>query len=314
MIRILCLQLAFLAPTLAATCWRDAVCTGPSAPSFPGPWQANIYAPESRDIHPKSILSLPDGSFVSSYKANSIVSLSSDSIGLVFDFGLEVGGLITLDYKLNGSAAALGLAFTEAKDFIGRKSDNSNGGLLGDDGALAFNISSEGSGSYTMPDPKLRGGFRYLTLFLDSSSTKTIEISNISLEIAFQPTWADLRAYQGYFQSNDRLLDRIWYAGAYTLQTNSVPGNTGRHQTNLTGGWQNDEVIGPGDTVLLDGAKRDRWVWIGDMGIAVPSAFVSTGDIESTKNSLLAIWTNQVSSLIATLHFNLSPVRLLIQN
>ena len=60
-------------------------------------------------------------------------------------------------------------------------------------------------------------------------------------------------------------------------------------------GWLNNAFITEGDTVLLDGAKRDRWVWIGDMGMAVPSAFVGTGELESTKFALLAIYDNQVS-------------------
>jgi hypothetical protein len=79
-----------------------------------------------------------------------------------------------------------------------------------------------------MPDKLLRGGFRYLTLFLISNATTSVELSNISLEIGFQPTWPNLRAYQGYSHSNDELLNRIWYSVAYTLQTNSVPVNSGR--------------------------------------------------------------------------------------
>lgn len=36
----------------------------------------------------------------------------------------------------------------------------------------------------------------------------------------------------------------------------------------------------------MDGAKRDRAVWPGDMGIAVPTQFVSTFDLLPTKNAL----------------------------
>lgn len=140
-----------------------------------------------------------------------------------------------------------------------------------------------------------------MTIFLDAAASTTIDISKISLEISFQPTWSNLRAYQGYFFSSEELLNRIWYSGAYTLQTNSVPRNTGRQQVQASrAGWFNDATIGPGETVLLDGAKRDRWVWIGDMGTAVPSAFVSTGELESTKNALLAIYGSQVSGFPIT--------------
>ncbi|KAL0937980.1 alpha-l-rhamnosidase [Colletotrichum truncatum] len=286
--------ISVIAYQCAAECWRDTSCHGPSSASFEGPWDKYNYAPSTRNVTPKYVLSLPNGEHISDYK--SPVELSSGIEGLVFDFGIEVGGIVTVDYELSGASnASLGLAFTEAKTYIGQKSDNSNGGA-GQDGALISNISG-GVGTYVMPDAKLRGGFRYLTLFLTSSaSNASLEIRNINLEISFQPTWSDLRAYQGYFHSSDELLNKIWYSGAYTLQTNSVPGKTGRVGTStLRSGWQNDAYIGPGSTVLLDGAKRDRWVWIGDMGTAVPSAFVSTGDMESTKNALLAIYDNQAS-------------------
>ncbi|KAI9147232.1 hypothetical protein HJFPF1_13267 [Paramyrothecium foliicola] len=281
---------------LAANCWRNTKCAGPSTAAFPGPWDANNYAPTSRTVSPKSILSLPAGDFISTFEETDNIILGPDTTDLVFDFGKEVGGIITVKYTLTGAPATLGLAFTESKKFIGRESDSSNGGTTAD-GALTANLTTEGAGTYVVPDQKLRGGFRYLTLFLESDSQSTLSIDGIELEISFQPTWSNLRAYQGYFHSSDELLNKIWYAGAYTLQTNSVPGHTGRRDVDLSrGSWFNDAFIGPGDTVLLDGAKRDRWVWIGDMGTAVPPAFVSTGDLESTKNALRAIWENQTPS------------------
>ena len=84
-----------------------------------------------------------------------------------------------------------------------------------------------------------------MTLFLTTNGTTTVSFSEISLAIGFQPTWSNLRAYQGYFHSNDELLNRIWYSGAYTLQTNSVPVNTGRHVPfPPLGGWANDGLLG----------------------------------------------------------------------
>ncbi|KAL4957483.1 pectin lyase fold/virulence factor [Aspergillus filifer] len=282
-----------VASRATAQCWRNTTCTGPAEPSFPGPWDEYNYAPASRFVRPKSILSLPEGGFLAEY-SNSSISLSTADEGLVFDFGIEVGGIVTVEYSASESVTS-GLAFTEAKDFIGRTSDNSNGGT-GADGALSISL-RKGEGSYTMPDAKLRGGFRYLTLFItsptNSTSESTLEIKDITLELSFQPTYPNFRAYTGFFSSSYDLLNKIWYAGAYTLQTNSVPPTTGRASISSSTGWNNNALCGPGETVLLDGAKRDRWVWIGDMGTAVPSASVSTGDLESTYNALMAIWDNQ---------------------
>jgi hypothetical protein len=97
-----------------------------------------------------------------------------------------------------------------------------------------------------MPDLRLRGGFRYLTLFLITNGTISAGINDITLEIGFQPTWASLQAYQGYFHSNDDTLNKIWYSGAYTLQTNAVPVNYGRQVPFVVDGWANNGTLGPG--------------------------------------------------------------------
>ncbi|KAH8816187.1 Six-hairpin glycosidase-like protein [Xylogone sp. PMI_703] len=279
-----------LSSVLANSCWRDTVCTGPKDTAFPGKWQSNIFAPSSRTISPKSILSLQTGKTISHYPGNS--KLSGNGSALVFDFGIEVGGLVTLKYEATGPGA-IGLAFTEAKNWIGEWSDSSNGEFKGPDGAVYANFTSAGRGTYAMPDNRLRGGFRYMTAFLITEGHHSVSITDVSLEIGFQPTWSNLQAYQGYFHSSDQLLNKIWYSGAYTLQTNAVPVNTGRQVPFLITGWANNGTLGPGDTIIVDGAKRDRAVWPGDMGVAVPSTFVSIGDLDSVKNALQTMYNNQ---------------------
>lgn len=214
---------------------------------------------------------------------------------------------MSVDYTTTGGSGRLGLAFTEAKNWIGLASDSSNGAfgssnasLRGnfdqscDDGAIYSSFSGVGNHSYTMDLPHLRGGFRYLTLFLLTNDTDTeLDIGDVTCEIGFQPTWSNLRAYQGYFHSDDEELNKIWYSGAYTLQTNNVPINTGRWIPALTQGWANNGTLSNGSTVIVDGAKRDRAVWPGDMGIAVPSTFVSTGDLDSVMNALQTMYAHQ---------------------
>ncbi|TDZ17127.1 hypothetical protein Cob_v009817 [Colletotrichum orbiculare MAFF 240422] len=297
--------LGLVSSTLATGCWRNATCTHPTEASFPGPWDENIYAPSSRTARPKSVLSLVTGDTISSFPDSSSV-LRGNGSALVFDFGVLVGGLTSVNYTLTSDEpATLGLAWTEAKNWIGEYSDSSNGNfrgpgqrLISADGALFHTITTPGNGSYTVPFAQLRGGFRYLTLYLvtnssssaaaTNSTTATFSINDVSLELVFQPTWANLRAYQGYFHSASALLNKIWYSGAYTLQTNAAPPETGRVLTEdiTNGSWSNNAWLGVGSSLLLDGAKRDRWIWPGDMGVAVPSAFVSTGDLESARNAL----------------------------
>ncbi|KAF2852478.1 glycoside hydrolase family 78 protein [Plenodomus tracheiphilus IPT5] len=279
----------FRVQAVAASCWRDTICSGPTEAAFPGPWQSNIYAPSSRTTRPRSVFTIRDR-HPASYPRP--VILRGNGTNVVFDFGIEAGGIVSLTYKANGTGA-IGLAFSEASTWVGEWSDSSNGKFAGRDGALYVNITSAGEGRYTMADEKLRGGFRYMTAFLITNAGTHVNITDVSLEIGFQPTWSNLRAYQGYFDSDDALLNRIWYAGAYTLQTNNVPTNTGRWVPMLADGWANNGTLGPGSSIIVDGAKRDRAVWPGDMGIAVPSTFVSTGDLESVKNALQVMFDYQ---------------------
>ncbi|KAK3116157.1 hypothetical protein LTR53_003766 [Teratosphaeriaceae sp. CCFEE 6253] len=293
--------------TLAKSCWRDTDCTGPLEAAFSGPWEANNYSPATRYPRPKQVLALANASVISSYPGAS--TLAGNGSALVFDFGIEVGGIVSVDYTTTGGSGRLGLAFSEAKNWIGLASDSSNGAfgssnasLRGnfdqscDDGAIYGEFSGPGNHSYTMDLPHLRGGFRYLTLFLLTNGTNTaLDIEKVTCEIGFQPTWSNLRAYQGYFHSNDVELNKIWYSGAYTLQTNSVPVTTGRWIPALTQGWANNGTLSNGSTVIVDGAKRDRAVWPGDMGIAVPSTFVSIGDLDSVRNALQTMYAHQNS-------------------
>lgn len=283
--------LALSVATEAASCWRNTTCTGPTDTSFPGAWEKNIYAPDSRLVRPHSIFETCDSR--TGFKAGTGHNiLTGNGSQIVFDFGIEVGGIISVNYTASAAGSALNLAFSEAKNWIGEFSDSSNGAFKKGDGYLTHDITTAGKGVYTIPDNKMRGGFRYLTVFLTGDAT--LDVNDITLEIGFLPTWSNLRAYQGYFHSNDELLNRIWYSGAYTVQTNMVPVNTGRQIPAVAYGWYNNATLGPGDTIIVDGAKRDRAVWPGDMGIAVPATFVSIGDLESVKNGLQVMYNTQV--------------------
>ena len=235
-----------------------------------------------------------DFALLSSYPSTNNVS----SNVLIYDFGKEVGGIVTVQYKATGSGE-LGLAFSEARNWTGRASDGSNGRYIPRaDGALLTSVSTTKNGSYTMPDASMRGGFRYLSIFTQTDHMINVVITKITLELSFQPTWSNLRAYSGYFHSSDGLLNRIWYAGAYTLQTNAVPPDTGRVYPLIGEGWRNDAWLGTkGDSILVDGSKRDRATWAGDLGIALPSVFVSTGDFESARNALQLQYDLQVCHL-----------------
>ncbi|KAH8666293.1 Six-hairpin glycosidase-like protein [Xylariales sp. PMI_506] len=274
----------------AQTCWRTTPCSDIQHASFPGEWDSYNFAPSSRTVIPAALLETVTLEKIVSWPG--VVFLDDELTSVVFDFGFEVGGIATIDFAASTSGF-FGLAFTEARNFIGPASDSSNGNFATPDGAIYVDFNATDNYTYVMPDEKLRGGFRYLTLFLQKPGV-SVSIYNVSLELSIQPTWSNLQAYQGYFSSNDDILNKIWYSGAYTLQTDAIPPQTGRSWPPPSqGGWQNTGDLGPGNSILTDGAKRDRTVWPGDLGVAVPASFYSTGDLESTGNALQTMYHYQ---------------------
>jgi hypothetical protein len=93
----------FYGTVLAQFCWKNTTCSGPTSAAFSGVWDNNIFAPSSRIVSPASILS-STGEAISSFSGTATLSTSNTTL-LVFDFGIEVGGLVTLNYSATGPAA-----------------------------------------------------------------------------------------------------------------------------------------------------------------------------------------------------------------
>ena len=258
------------------------------------PGDAYILAPRTRTLSPVAIHSTHG----TTQNAGSVITggaalILGQGSYITLDFGKEVGGLVTLQFAAASSTGeSVGLAFTESPEYVGTSSDGSNWGSSNTDGAIYATPSSTGASSYTMPAKSLRGGFRYLTVFMNSGGW--IHLGQVTLNFTAAPLMADPGAYPNYFYSNDDLLNKLWYAGAYTVQTNTISPTQGR--TQQIPGWDNSAVISGGNSVLSDGAKRDRMVWPGDVGISGPTAYVSTGDTESVRNALQRMYDSQRAS------------------
>jgi hypothetical protein len=250
------------------------------------------YSPTTRTLAPTSIYTTSGTvSNPTNLLSGQSTRLSGNSSYITVDFGKEVGGIVTLTFAgSSDSNQSVGLAFSESSINIGPNSDASSGGSA--DGAIYAAVA--GAGVYTMPSDKLRGGFRYLTLFLTSSGW--VDINGVSLNFTAEPTMSNPAAYPNYFYSNDSLLNKIWYAGAYTVQLDTISPTQGRVWPAPSSGWENNGTIGVGSEVLTDGAKRDRSVWPGDMGVSLPTEYVSTDDLVATRNSLTTIYQHQNTS------------------
>lgn len=140
----------------------------------------------------------------------------------------------------------------------------------------------------------------------DTPKNKTkpgVAIADIWVNCTAFPSNPNPRAYTGYFHSSSSTLNRIWYAGAYTLQLSTLDPKEGSaiidlnrntdHNTSPTGSWFSNFTIARGTAVTTDGAKRDRMVWPGDMSIAAPGIAVSTFDMLAVRNALDILFEHQ---------------------
>ncbi|KAF9490904.1 Six-hairpin glycosidase [Pleurotus eryngii] len=259
----------------------------------PGPWDKFNFAPTSKVVFPSAIHGV-DGNV---NNAGRIVGGSGSatlmgSSAFTLDFGVEVGGLISINFEQISSSSSLALSFTESPLFIRRNaSDDSSFPSANTTFDGVLRVTSPRRGIWQQPAATLRGGFRYLTIVNNDDDDLTI--SNVTCSISFMPHVENLRSYSGYFFASDPVfkdkdfLTKVWYAGAYTIQSNTVPLNTGRKVPFAPAGtWFNNATLGVSGPIIVDGAKRDRAVWPGDMGVAVPSQFVSTNDLIPTRNAL----------------------------
>ncbi|PWY86944.1 bacterial alpha-L-rhamnosidase domain protein [Aspergillus heteromorphus CBS 117.55] len=267
------------------------------------PYEEYILAPASRNLLPTSVYQV-NGSVTNPAALTSSTTGNTTFHGtssVTYDFGRNIAGIISLDVASAPASAFIGVTFTESHLWISNEACDatSDAGL---DSPLWFHV-GRGSGLYTAGKKHTRGAFRYLTVV--SNTTSTVSINSIRVYYTAAPT-QDLRAYKGYFHSNDELINRIWYAGAYTLQLCSIDPSTGDSLEWLgildstdnitlprTDSWWLNYTITNGSSTLVDGAKRDRLVWPGDMSIALESVAVSTADLDSIRTALESLFALQ---------------------
>jgi hypothetical protein len=137
----------------------------------------------------------------------------------------------------------------------------------------------------------------------NSTKEPAVTISKLWVNCTAFPSNPNGRAYTGYFDSSSSMLNRVWYAGAYTLQLSTMDPREGGalisfnrnfdHNDAPVGAWYSNYTIANGTAVTTDGAKRDRMVWPGDMTIAVPGIAVSTYDMLAVRNALDTIYEHQ---------------------
>ncbi|KAL1620160.1 hypothetical protein SLS54_006361 [Diplodia seriata] len=270
------------------------------------PYEQYILAPSSRTLHPVSV-----------WKVNGTVpgvdSVTGDAPGsatftdisaATFDYEKNIAGVVSLTVgEVSDESQYIGITFSESSLWISGESSDATADA-GNDETLWFQPKE--AGVYTVPRQNERGAFRYLSLV--HNTTGSLEITQVTTHYTAMPHIADdqLRNYTGYFHCDDELLNRVWYAGAYTNQICTIDPKYGDaliYLNQITSNMTSDDVgdlpwyvnytIANGTSALVDGAKRDRLVWAGDMAIAVPGVVASTNDLISVQNSLNSLFDIQ---------------------
>ncbi len=119
------------------------------------------------------------------------------------------------------------------------------------------------------------GGFRFEAITLTTPGTLVLKGAGVQFGGGYLATAAD---YQGYFESSSTDFNKMFYDGAYTEQTDMQPAG----------------INGATQPSVLDGAKRDRAIWSGDLGIegqGIADTLGSNGN-NYVKQSLLTLITS----------------------
>ncbi len=179
------------------------------------------------------------------------VTSQANGEGIVYDFGKETFGFITLEnvsgkgnvhiYYGESMEEALDKEYCETLDKLYVQP-----GSITD---LSVNETYELTPEYTFDNSK---AFRYVYVVAE----KGVSIGNVSMQYEYLPL-----EYRGTFRCNDEELNRIWDIGAYTMHLTSRE-------------------------FFIDGIKRDRWVWSGDAIQSYLMNYYLFFDNESVKRTI----------------------------
>jgi Bacterial alpha-L-rhamnosidase C-terminal domain/Bacterial alpha-L-rhamnosidase 6 hairpin glycosidase domain len=180
----------------------------------------------------------------------------------------DPGSGLTLSAPL-ARAHAVGTAVTTTSQPVVGDTNGNNGVGTDPNRTDTFNLTSA-SDDTTVANAAtdVQGGERYEAITLTTPGT--VSLSGAGITVKFNNAGA--RAYQGYFLSSDQTLNKIWYDGVYTVQTDSVPVGAVCSATTTS----STPACNKAPTVL-DGAKRDRRPWAGDLSVEARTLFDSLG-------------------------------------
>ena len=182
---------------------------------------------------------------------------------VVIDFGTEVGGFV----EITGAGDVV-VKFSETKE------------LMPDgDSTAPFEVQANptvaAKADWTAT-PYLRGGFRWVSLSKAGDAPASVS----GVRVRYTPRVLDIAKVPGSFLSTDPILNRSYYVGLHTLALCTVKSTEG-----LANGTTK---LSDAPWLVVDGAKRDRAVWNGDLIVAARVTEATLGRDQTITDSLLA--------------------------
>jgi hypothetical protein len=137
-------------------------------------------------------------------------------------------------------------------------------------------------------------GFRYMKIWLDALENDapytqpygSVSISNIVLEWSGYLGTPD--TFTGWFECSDEDLTQWWFDGVYTADM-----GTDIFLANETDPRDSATPTLEGKEVLFDGAKRDRDPYVGDLGVAALTSYLSHDNPDAVRNILADLAEHQ---------------------
>ncbi|HEV3229697.1 MAG TPA: hypothetical protein VGY97_09500, partial [Solirubrobacteraceae bacterium] len=235
-------------------------------------WQRYVLDPQGPLVYPKGVsvegsgsVDNPNGLLAGGAGGTTIHATGAGNPTVILDLGVDTGGKVEVGIsKTDGTE--VDLAYSEQRQYLSSQGDNTAGSLGNDDNPDGRTDAIQASGPTQFVSPGIRGGERWISVQLHGAGTVTIDYVRVRYG-AYRPAVSD---YVGHFLSSDDVLNRIWYGSAYTFDLDSI----------------RDVPMGT-PTVVVDGAKRDRLVWLGDLGLeTLTASYISTQAPQIIRNSI----------------------------
>ncbi len=225
-------QIASSQPVAESGAWRDYVLDSPTP---------EVYPVGVKVVGDPSLVTNPDGLM----EPGGGVTYIREGGVLALDLGQNVGGTVDVSV-VAGGGGPLSLAYSEARRYLQPLGDTRGVGSLG------LNDDPNGRadlvyGPSFFHSPGTRGAERYILMSLNGPGEFGVDFVRVTVR-HLRPSTDD---YTGHFLSSDKLLNRVWYASAYTQNIDSV----------------RDPRVPKSRFKLVDGAKRDRLLWLGDLAM-----------------------------------------------